>query len=103
MGVRGKDLAMVSPVQAAREFRTDVTAIDSAVRGNRLDNAMVVLQDVEERPENSKGKPEWDILGIPHVETLPAVQWRLQNLAKADAKKREKLIGDLHKALGIEE
>ena len=50
-----------------------------------------------------KGKPEWDILGIPHVETLPAVQWRLQNLAKADAKKREKLIGDLHKALGIEE
>jgi predicted nucleotidyltransferase component of viral defense system len=50
-----------------------------------------------------KGKPEWDILGIPHVETLPAVQWRLQNLAKADAKKREKLIGDLHRALGIEE
>jgi len=50
-----------------------------------------------------KGKPEWDILGIPHVETLPAVQWRLQNLAKADAKKREKLIGDLHKALGIDE
>jgi predicted nucleotidyltransferase component of viral defense system len=49
-----------------------------------------------------KGKPQWDLLGIPHVENLPAVQWRLQNLAKTDAKKREKLIGDLHRALGIE-
>ena len=50
-----------------------------------------------------KGKPEWDLLGIAHVEKLPAVQWRMQNLAKAAPKKREKLIGDLHKALGIEE
>ena len=38
-----------------------------------------------------------------HVEKLPAVQWRVQNLAKAGAKKRQKLIGDLRKALGIEE
>jgi predicted nucleotidyltransferase component of viral defense system len=49
-----------------------------------------------------KRKPEWDLLGIPHAEQLPAVQWRLQNLAKVDAKKREKLLGDLLTALGIE-
>ena len=50
-----------------------------------------------------KGKPEWGLLGIPHVENLPAVQWRLQNLAKADMNKRELLLGNLVKALKIEE
>jgi predicted nucleotidyltransferase component of viral defense system len=50
-----------------------------------------------------RGKPDWEILNIPHAEKLPAVQWRLQNLAKMDAKKREQLINNLLKALGIEE
>ena len=50
-----------------------------------------------------KGKPEWELLGIPHAEMLPAVKWRLQNLAKADDKKREQLLGNLLKALRIEE
>ena len=50
-----------------------------------------------------RGKPEWELLGIPHVEKLPAVQWKIQNLAKMDTKKREELINNLLKALGIEE
>jgi predicted nucleotidyltransferase component of viral defense system len=49
-----------------------------------------------------KCEPKWELLGIPHAEQLPAVQWRLQNLAKADARKREKLMGNLLTALGIE-
>ena len=51
-----------------------------------------------------EGKPEWKLLDIPHVEKLPAVQWRLQNLAKADAKKRPSLLlGNLRKALKVGE
>jgi hypothetical protein len=50
-----------------------------------------------------EGKPEWELLEIPHVEKLPAVQWRLQNLAKADPKKRELLLGNLRKAFKVEE
>ena len=50
-----------------------------------------------------KGKPEWELPGIPHVETLPAIQWKIQNLAKMDPKRREQLIGNLRKTLGIEE
>jgi len=42
-------------------------------------------------------------MDIPHIEKLPAVQWRLQNLAKADAKKRELLLGNLRKALEVGE
>jgi hypothetical protein len=50
-----------------------------------------------------EGKPEWGLLDIPHVEKLPAVQWRLQNLTKVDPKKRELLLGNLRKALKIEQ
>ena len=48
-------------------------------------------------------KPEWELLDIPHVEKLPAVQWRLQNFAKADPKKREVLLSNLCKALRVGE
>ena len=50
-----------------------------------------------------EGNPEWELLGIPHVEKLPAVQWRLQNLAKADPKKRDSLLGNLRKVLTVGE
>ena len=50
-----------------------------------------------------EGKPEWGLLDISHVEKLPAIQWRLRNLAKADPKKRELLLGNLRKALKVEE
>ena len=50
-----------------------------------------------------RGKPEWDLLGILHIEKLPAVQWKTQNLAAMDPKKREQLIANLLKALEIEE
>jgi predicted nucleotidyltransferase component of viral defense system len=50
-----------------------------------------------------KGRPDWELLKVPNAEKLPAVQWRLQNLAKMDPKKREQLINSLLKALGIEE
>ena len=50
-----------------------------------------------------EGKPEWELVNIPHVEKLPAVQWRLQNLAKADPRKRELLLGNLRKALKVGE
>lgn len=50
-----------------------------------------------------RGTPAWELIGIPHIETLPAVQWKMKNLGAMDAKKREELIGNLLKALEIEE
>jgi len=50
-----------------------------------------------------KGEPEWGLLDVPGVEKLPAVQWRLQNLAKIDPRKRQQLVEDLRKALAMTE
>jgi predicted nucleotidyltransferase component of viral defense system len=47
-----------------------------------------------------RGKPEWQLLGIPHIEKLPAVQWKMQNLAAMDTEKRQQRIGNLLQALG---
>lgn len=49
-----------------------------------------------------RGQPEWELLGIPHIESLPAVQWKMKNLAAMHATKREELIGNLLRALEIE-
>lgn len=48
-----------------------------------------------------EGRPDWGLLDVPDAAKLPAVQWRLQNLAKIEAKKREKLVEDLRTALGM--
>jgi predicted nucleotidyltransferase component of viral defense system len=48
------------------------------------------------------GDPDWNLLGLPHVEQLPAVRWRLQNLETMDRQKRQRLIESLLKALDIE-
>jgi hypothetical protein len=71
----------------------------------------LILEAVAKMPDThrrflstfKKGKPEWELLGIRHAERLPAVQWKIRNLAKMDPKRRDQLIGNLQNALGIEE
>jgi predicted nucleotidyltransferase component of viral defense system len=36
------------------------------------------------------GIPEWALLGIPHIENLPAMQWKLKNLAQLKSKSPQK-------------
>lgn len=48
-----------------------------------------------------KGTPEWKLLGIDGAEALPAVRWRLENLAKMDKKKRDALIERLRAVLQL--
>jgi hypothetical protein len=48
-----------------------------------------------------KGEPEWKLLGVDGAEALPAVRWRLENLAKMDKKKRDGLIERLREVLQL--
>jgi predicted nucleotidyltransferase component of viral defense system len=50
-----------------------------------------------------RGEPDWKLLDAPGAEGLPAVRWRLQNLAKMDKEKRAVLIARLQKILQVEE
>ena len=45
------------------------------------------------------GAPEWSLLDAPNVERLPAVQWRLENLARLDGRRRSELVAGLEAAL----
>lgn len=50
-----------------------------------------------------KGEPDWLLLDFPGAKDLPAVRWKLENLAKLSAEKRLKLLGNLNVALGLRE
>ena len=46
-----------------------------------------------------EGAPDWNRLGIPEVDKLPAVRWKLQNIQKLAEGKRKDLLARLKKAL----
>lgn len=46
-----------------------------------------------------KGKPDWEHLGLPHIEQLPSVRWKLMNLDNMDQKKRLEAIAKLKAVL----
>ena len=37
-----------------------------------------------------EGRPDWDHLSIPHIEQLPSVRWKLQNLKTLETKNKKK-------------
>ena len=49
-----------------------------------------------------KGQPDWDLLGLPKVDKLPAIKWRIQNLDKIPKNKRTELAAQLERVLGLE-
>jgi hypothetical protein len=50
-----------------------------------------------------RGEPDWALLDLPAAKDLPAVRWKLENLAKLSPKKRSELLKKLKAALGIED
>jgi hypothetical protein len=48
-----------------------------------------------------EGKPECGLHGVPHIEQLPALQWRVRNLAGIDPKKRNSLLRICARCFGV--
>ncbi len=46
-----------------------------------------------------RGEPTWDLLGIAHAADLPAVRWKLQNLAQMAPEKHRKAPDNLERVL----
>jgi hypothetical protein len=49
-----------------------------------------------------RGEPGWAVLDLPGAKDLPAVRWKLENLAKLSADKRAQLLSGLSEALGLQ-
>jgi predicted nucleotidyltransferase component of viral defense system len=47
------------------------------------------------------GQPNWDVMGMKGIETLPAIQWKLANILKVGAKKRAELLEKLKRTLEV--
>lgn len=48
-----------------------------------------------------QGEPEWDLLGIPGIDKLPAIQWKLQNIRKIKKEKHTQYLELLRAKLEI--
>jgi predicted nucleotidyltransferase component of viral defense system len=46
-----------------------------------------------------RGEPDWPLLALPGAAELPAVRWRLENLAKLSSAQRNKLVSGLEGVL----
>lgn len=83
-----------TPVSLAELLRAREDLIGALVGGMPQDHRRFLITF-------KRGEPEWALLGLPGAETLPAVRWRLENLAKLDAAKRSAFVARLGDVLGI--
>jgi hypothetical protein len=82
-----------------REFQEmvvePVTAEELRIAGEQLVSRLQKEMTKEERRfivSVKEGQPQWNLLGVPGIENLPAVQWKLQNIRRmAPTKHREAL------------
>jgi hypothetical protein len=69
----------------------------------------LVLRLHEEMTEEEKrfivsvkeGEPRWNLLGIPGIENLPAVRWKLQNIRQMAPTKHREALRKLRDYLGV--
>lgn len=102
MAARPKDIAhefetnfigmTVAPV-GLDELIAARTALVATIVGHMPDRHRRFLVSFE------RGAPDWDLLGLPSVERLPAVRWRRKNLDKITKEKRAGLIAQLEQVL----
>ncbi len=48
-----------------------------------------------------QGGPDWSLLQLSEVDRLPAVRWRIENMARVSDTKRGELVENLSWALGL--
>lgn len=77
-------------LEVLEHVRTDLIA---AVRARLKEREKAFLLSFK------KLEPRWDLLDIPHAAELPAVRWKLHNLARMEKARHREAVADLEKAL----
>ena len=99
-----KDISQLHLSQFSGMARTEVTLDELYTTRQRLVQIIRKELDPAERQfllSIKRGEPDWDILGINHIKELPAIQWKLQNLAKMEKSKHKTAVDKLRKILDI--
>ncbi len=83
-----------SPVSLAalEQARTDLIATLHAQLTERERSFLVSFK---------RGEPQWDLLGVEHASALPAVRWKLHNLAQMAPDKRREAVDSLMRVLDV--
>lgn len=61
----------------------------------RTVRSLLNKQDIEFLVDFKEGHPDWSYFSVAHIKDLPAVTWKLHNLAQVDIAKREAMIEQL--------
>ncbi len=104
LSARPKDITQ----EYARGFAgmTDEDVTQAELEAARTE---MVLQIVGGMPEPhrrlllsvEKGEPEWDLLGLANIATMPAVQWRLLNIRGLSEARRAANVTELARVLNL--
>ena len=70
------------------------TELVKAIRSGLTDNERRFILSVK------RGDPDWKLLGVEGVDRLPAVQWKLLNVAKMGKDKHKRALQKLERCLG---
>jgi len=91
---RGFEGMTESPVTIAELLASREELIDQIVGGMPVDHRRFLISF-------KHGGPNWDLLGLPGAQELPAVRWRLENLAKSSPAKQRALLARLKEVLDV--
>ena len=84
--------------EAPVELEELVAARDALIRGIR---AGLTAADRTFLVSVKTGDPDWSLVGLPQAATLPAVKWRLANLARLTEARRAVLVDRLKEVLEL--
>lgn len=99
-----KDISRAHASEFAGMTREEVPFAGLLATRERLANIIHTELDSDERCfllSIKQGDPKWDILGIQHLAELPALKWKLQNIARMDRKKHAAALEKLRRVLRL--
>ena len=97
-----KDISAAFETQFVGMTEEPVDIVDLVEIQRRLPEELVSQLDEDERSfllSMKRAEPEWTRLGIDHLEQLPALQWKLQNIQKMGPAKRREMLELLERTL----
>jgi predicted nucleotidyltransferase component of viral defense system len=90
-----KDISELFRSQFAGMTEEDVSLASLVDVQSELPRMLVSALDDDERAfllALKRGDPEWDRLGIEHIEELPALQWKLLNIRRMEETKQQEAL-----------